>query len=156
MHHTHQELLQHVVDVEAPPRTVWALVSDLCRMPDWSPQVTSTRLRRGHDQVGLGAQFTNLNSQGELEWKTHGEVVRFDIEHEIAFRIEENWVIWSFRLEPTDGGTRLTQRRETPDGISELSLQLTESFLGGQDAFTQTLRQGMQQTLTRIKAAAEG
>lgn len=116
----------------------------------------STRLRRGHDSVRLGAQFTNLNSHGELAWTTHGEIVRFTAEREIAFRIAENWVIWSFRLEPTDqDGTRLTERRETPEGVSELSLDLTDGFMGGQEAFTETLRAGMRQTLERIKAAAE-
>ena len=58
----------------------------------------------------------------------------------------------------SSGGARkvLTQRRETPDGISQLSLELTESHLGGQQAFTELLEAGMEQTLTAIKACAEG
>lgn len=64
---------------------------------------------------------------GELRWTTHGEVVRLATEREVAFRIEENWVIWSFRLQPLPGGgTRLTQSRETPDGLSPLSLGLIQ------------------------------
>jgi len=31
-------LLQAQVDIDAPVTTVWALVSDLNRMPQWSPQ----------------------------------------------------------------------------------------------------------------------
>lgn len=151
-----EPLLEHSIEIDAPPARVWRLVSDVCRMPEWSPQVSSTRLRRGYDEVKLGTQFTNLNREGELEWTTHGEIVRFAAERELAFRIEENWVIWSFQLEPTSQGrTRLTQRRETPEGISELSLELTDAFLGGQEAFTETLREGMRQTLERIQAAAE-
>ena len=65
-------------------------------------------------------------------------------------------MVWSFRLDPTDAGTRLTQRRDTPDGISDLSLELTDGFLGGQEVFTETLRAGMRQTLERIRDAAEG
>ena len=126
-------------------------------MADWSPQVSSTRLRRGHERCELGAQFTNRNRHGELEWTTHGEIVRFAVEREVAFRIEENWAIWSFHLEsPAQGvGTVLTQRRETPEGLSAVSLDLTDAFMGGQAMFTETLRAGMRHTLERIKAAAE-
>ncbi len=152
----YEPLLEDSVDIAAPPTAVWPLVSDLTRMPEWSPQVRSTRLRSGLDEVGLGAQFTNKNAQVELVWVTHAEVVRYDAEKEIAFRIEENYVVWAFSLEPTADGTRLTQRRETPDGISELSFELTDGFLGGQEQFTEALRAGMRQTLERIKAAAEG
>ncbi|MCW2712565.1 MAG: polyketide cyclase, partial [Marmoricola sp.] len=55
----------------------------------------------------------------------------------------------------TDGGTRVVQRREAPKGISDVSVRLTKTVLGGLDEFTTELRQGMNQTLARIKADAE-
>ena len=64
-------------------------------------------------------------------------------------------MVWTFLLEPAAGGTVLTQRRETPEGISDLSLEWTDAFMGGQAAFTETMRAGMRQTLEQIKAAAE-
>lgn len=143
------------VEIDAPLDVVWRLVQDLRRMPEWSPQVESTRLKDEAAGPGPGARFTNANRQGELAWKTHGTVVRFAPEHELAFRIEENWAIWSFRLERTDRDTTvLTQRREAPDGISDLSRELTDAYLGGQETFTETLRDGMRQTLAAISAAA--
>lgn len=148
--------LEDRIDIEASPDEVWAVVSDVRRMAEWSPQVTSTRLRAGFDDVALGAEFTNRNRQGELEWTTHATVVRFDPGRELAFRVEENWVVWSFRLEPTATGTRLTQRREAPDGVSPLSRELTDGFMGGQEAFTASMRAGMRQTLEGIRAAIEG
>lgn len=148
-------LLEQSVEISAPVAHVWTLVSDVCRMPDWSPQVTSTRLRSGFETVEQGTQFTNRNIHGELEWTTHAEVVKFSPESEVAFRVEENWAIWSFLLSPTDAGTLLTQRRELPDGLSELSRELTDGFMGGQDAFTESQLAGMRETLEAIKAAAE-
>ena len=153
---TYEPLLEDRIDIAAPPAQVWALVSDVCRMAEWSPQVTSTRLRAGFERCKVGTEFTNRNHEGELEWTTHGEITRFDEERAIAFRIAENWVVWSFTLEPTAGGTLLTQRRETPEGLSDLSQEWTDAFLGGQAAFTEIMRAGMRQTLERIKAAAEG
>lgn len=156
MSRLYEPLLEHHVDIDLPPARVWALVSDVRRMPEWSPQVASVRLRAAFDRVELGTQFTNRNRYGDLEWTTHGEIVRFTPEREVAFRIVENWVIWSFTLEEVDQGrTRLTQRRETPDGISDSALDLTDSYFGGQEAFTAVLRDGMRQTLERIKTAAE-
>jgi uncharacterized protein YndB with AHSA1/START domain len=143
------------VHIAVSPERVWALVSDVRRMPDWSPQVDSTRLRSGFDHVGLGTQFTNRNSDGDLAWTTHAEVVRFEPGREIAFRIEENWVIWSFTIAAEQAGTQLVQRREAPEGISDLSLELTNGFMGGVEAFTASMCAGMRLTLERIKAEAE-
>lgn len=147
--------LENSIDIAAPVAHVWEMVSDVRRMAEWSPQVTSTRLRAGFDTIGLGTQFTNRNVNGEAVWTTHGQIVRFDHEREMAFRIEENWLIWSFTLEPTAAGTRLTQRREQPDGISDLSHDLTVGFFGGHDAFTEVMRESTAETLTALKAAAE-
>lgn len=149
------ELVQSI-QIDAATDVVWQLVQDVRRMSEWSPQVESTRLSDGATDVALGVVFTNANRQGELAWKTHATIVRFDAGRELAYRIEENWVVWSFQLEPTgDGRTLLTQRREAPDGISDLSRDLTDAYLGGQEAFTETLGDGMRRTLVAIKAAAE-
>lgn len=147
--------LENTIDIAAPVAHVWAMVSDVRRMSEWSPQVTSTRLRAGFEEIALGTQFTNRNVNGEAVWTTHGEVVRFEPEREMAFRIQENWLVWSFTLEPTSAGTRLTQRREQPEGISDLSHDLTVGFFGGHDAFTEVMRASTADTLGALKAAAE-
>jgi len=64
-------------------------------------------------------------------------------------------VIWSFTLEPTATGTRLTERRDAPEGISDLAAQWTDEYVGGQENFTKIMRAGVRQTLKAIKAAAE-
>ncbi|WP_066897160.1 SRPBCC family protein [Mycolicibacterium houstonense] len=153
---TFKPLLERRVTVDATPSVVWDIVRDIRRMPEWSPQVVSVKLREPDGAIRLGSTFTNLNRLDELEWITHGEVVRYVPGEEIAFRIAENYTIWSFSISP-DGadGTVLTQRRETPDGISQFSLELTESHLGGQQAFTEILEAGMEQTLSAVKACAE-
>lgn len=139
--------------IVASPAQVWSLIHDPRRMSEWSPTVASTRLKES--TPALGVRFTNRNQDGDLEWITHGEIVRFDEERALAFRIAENWAIWSFALEPDPAGTRLIQRRETPDGISDLSRELTDGFMGGQETFTAALLNGMEQTLQRIRGAAE-
>lgn len=140
--------------IDAPPERVWQLVSDLRRMPRWSPQCAKTFLRGG-GQVELGSTMVNINRKGLLVWPTQSKVVRFEPDREIAFRIKENYTVWSFTVEPTADRTRLVQRREAPQGISDISVRLTKLALGGVDDFTEDLRAGMTRTLERIKAEAE-
>lgn len=151
---TFDPLLEHSIEIDATPAQVWALITDIPRMSKWSPQVVSSKVSGG--VVRDGAKFRNLNKQGLLRWPTNGKVVRYTAQQEFAFRIAENGVVWSFTLEPNAaGGTTLTERRETPDGISKVSLVLTKFVLGGQKDFTARLNAGMQQTLERVKADAE-
>jgi len=150
-----QPILEESIEIAAAPETVWTLVSDVRRMAEWSPQVESTRLRGGAEQVADGVEFTNLNNNGTFQWKTHGTIIRLDNGREIAFRIKENWAIWSLRLEPTAGGTKLTQRRESPDGSPDETVHVIDNYMGGQDVFTASMREAMRQTLQAIKAAAE-
>ena len=150
-----EPLLEESIEVAAPPEAVWALVSDVRRMASWSPQVVRTFVRGG-GVVGPGTRTVNINRRGPLFWPTQAKVVRFEPHREFALRIKDNFTIWSFTLEPTEAGTRVVQRREAPDGISSISLRLTNAVLGGQAAFTEELRAGMRVTLERIKAELEG
>ncbi|RNM12574.1 SRPBCC family protein [Nocardioides pocheonensis] len=146
--------IEATIEIAAPPATVWALVSDLRNMARWSPQTAKSFPRGGAD--GLGARFLNVNRKGLLVWPTQSKVVRFEEGTEIAWRVKENFTIWSLRLEPTaDGGTRVVQTREAPDGISDVSVGLTKVAFGGVPKFTETLQADMVRTLTRIKADAE-
>ncbi|WP_372727246.1 SRPBCC family protein [Nocardioides sp.] len=146
-------LLEETIEVAASPATVWSLVSDLGRMSAWSPQVVKTFVRGG--PVQQGTRTFNINRRGLLVWPTQAKVVRFEPERELAFRVKDNFTVWSFTLEPTDAGTRIIQRREAPNGISDISIKLTALVFGGQRGFGGELRQGMRQTLSRIKAEAE-
>jgi uncharacterized protein YndB with AHSA1/START domain len=147
--------LEATVEIDAPPAEVWSLVSDLRNMPRWSPQCARTFVRGG-GPVELGSRMVNLNRRGLLVWPTQSKVVRFVPEQEIAFRVKENWTVWSYTLEPTaTGGTVVTARREAPNGVSDVSVRLTKAVLGGVEAFSDELVEGMRQTLARIKADAE-
>lgn len=156
---TIEKLLEDSIEIDAPAEKVWALVTDIPAMSKRSPQVVKSTVKGG--VVKEGVTFRNLNKQGIKRWPTNGKVVRFQAPTEssvgeFAFRIGENWTIWSFEIEPTaNGGTRLTERREAPEGVSRLSQVLTKLVLGGQKGFTEELRAGIRQTLEKIKVEAE-
>ena len=148
--------LEHQIEIDAPPAKVWELISDVRRMNEWSPQVTSTRLRAGYDTVALGTEFTNRNQHQGQEWTTHATIVRFEPEQALAFRVAENGMVWAYELTPLgDSGTLLTQRREAPEGVSELAAGFVESHLGGAGTLMPAVAAGGRETLEALKAAAE-
>ena len=146
--------LEATIEIDAPPGAVWELLSDLRNMARWSPQVVRTFVR-GRGEVGVGTRLFNINRRKLLFWPTQAMIVRFSPQKEIAFRIKENFVVWSYELEETAAGTRVTARREAPHGVSDLSVGLTKAALGGVEQFSRELVEGMNQTLRRIKADAE-
>lgn len=146
--------LKATITIAAPPAQVWALVTDVTRMAEWSDQVVKSFVLGG--PVRLGTRFVNINHQGWKHWPTNAKVVRFTPHSDFAFTVVENHTVWSFQLEPSeDGGTLVTHRRETPRGISVLSKALTKVAFGGQEPFTAELLEGMSGTLERLKAELE-
>jgi uncharacterized protein YndB with AHSA1/START domain len=148
-----QKLIEGSVDIAATPDVVWSLVSDLRRMGEWSPQCR--KMFVFGKQVKRGTRTFNINAQGKLRWPTNAKVVTFEPNRSLAFKIVENRTVWTYDLEPIEGGTRLTESRTAPSGVSGVSNFLTRRVLGGTENFEKGLGGGINQTLERIKAAAE-
>lgn len=146
-------VIEDNIDIDAPPAAVWAIVSDLKRMGEWSPQCTRMVVFGG--EVKQGARTFNLNKQGWKRWPTNAKVVAFEPDRRLAFQVLENRTVWSYELEPTATGTRLTESRKAPRGVSKLSKVLTNTMLGGTPTFEAELATGIRRTLERIKAEAE-
>ncbi len=141
------------IDIDATPAQVWSIVSDLRRMGEWSPQCRRMFIRGG--EVKQGTRTINVNRQGWKVWPTRSYVKVFEPEKTLALKIAENGTVWTYDLEPTATGTRLTESRTAPDGVSDLSNFLTKHVLGGTEAFEDELQRGIEDTLARIKAVAE-
>ena len=146
-------LLQAEIDINAPVSRVWDLVSDLSRMPQWSPQCRMMKLL---GPLRPGTRTINLNRRNMLFWPTTATITEVIPERKIAFRIPINTSVWSYELEPTATGTRLVETRHAENGVRAVSTAVTKAALGGVDTFETALIEGMNQSLARIKAAAEG
>ena len=146
-------ILKAEIEINAPVAKVWSLVSDLSRMPQWSPQC---RIMKALGPVRPGTRTINLNRRGLLFWPTTSVITEVVPERKFAFRIPINTSVWSYELEPTATGTRLTETRHAENGVTAVSTAVTKAALGGVDSFEQELLEGMSQGLARIKAAAEG
>jgi uncharacterized protein YndB with AHSA1/START domain len=145
-------LLQAHIDIDAPVAKVWALVSDLSRMPQWSPQC---RLMKSLGPLRQGTRTINLNRRNNMFWPTTCVVTEVIPEQKVAFRVNQNGTIWSYDLEPTHAGTRLVETRHAENGVKAFSNMSVNAMFGGVPNFERELVDGMNASLSRIKAAAE-
>lgn len=148
-----ERVLEASTEIAAPPNEVWRVVSDLSRMPEWSPQTVRMRV---FGRARRGAHTVNLNKYGWKVWPTTSTIVRYDENTAIAFRMNENRTTWSYELTPTTSGTTLTERRVPPvGGIPKPVTFLMDKLFGGTQSFDDELTRGMKDSLDKIKAAVE-
>ena len=145
-------LLQAEIEINAPVAKVWSLVSDLSRMPQWSPQC---RLMKALGPVRPGTRTVNLNRRNRLFWPTTSTITEVIPERKLAFRVNANNTVWSYELEPTATGTRVVETRHAENGVKAVSTMTVNAVLGGVPGFEKELVEGMNTSLARIKAAAE-
>ena len=145
-------LLQAEINVDAPMAKVWDLISDLSRMPQWSPQCRYTKVL---GPLKPGTRTFNLNRRNATFWPTTSTVTEVIPQQKLAFRVPLNRTLWSFELEPTPTGTRIVERRHAETGVSAVSNLFVGTFMGGVPSFENELVDGMNASLARIKAAAE-
>lgn len=146
--------LEASIDIAASPEQVWSVLTDLRRMPEFSPTTLKMIALGG---VKTGTFTLNINKDGWKVWPTTSRIVRFEPNRAFAFQMVENRTVWTYELEPIDNGTRVTESRVVaPKGVPAPIRGAIKVALGGEQQFEANLVAGMQETLARVKAAAEG
>ena len=118
--------MQTEIEIEAPVSTVWNLVSDLGKMPQWSPQC---RMMKALGPIRPGTRTINVNRHNLLFWPTTSVITEVIPEKKLAFRVPINHSVWTFELEPTATGTRLVESRHAENGVTATSTILTKAAL---------------------------
>ncbi len=143
-------------DIAAPPEAVYAALSDVTRMGEWSGECVGGEWHDGFDGPAVGATFDGHNRNGDNEWTTQGKVVEADPGRAFAFECsmyDFHYSTWGYRIEPTDAGCRVTEWSEDlrPESVLEMSAQIS-----GIEDRTGRNRETMSGTLERLAAALEG
>lgn len=143
------------VVVATSPDVVYALVADLPRMGEWSPECERVEWEGEATGPVAGAKFVGHNRGGpgrRIKWSRHGRVVVADPGKEFAFATEEGGresTKWTYRFEPIEGGTRVTESY----GVHWLPAwaRIVDGPLNRRGE----LHRHMRHTLEHLKAAAE-
>ena len=141
--------------IAAAPDTVWAALTDLSRMPAWSPELLRmTPMLRGGLRVGQ--QYVGLNRRKAVVWPTRSVVTGVDPGRSLAWDTRSSGAHWIWELEPTaEGHTRVVHRRPVPRRLTPLSAVFARVFLGGVAGHADELEAGMATTLARLRTAVE-
>jgi uncharacterized protein YndB with AHSA1/START domain len=147
--------LRAETEIAAPPARVWETLTDLRRMPEWSPElVRMVPLKPGGLKVGQ--QYLGLNRRKAVVWPTRSVVAVVEPERTLAWDTRSSGARWIYELSPTGTGTRVVHRRPVPARLTLISRAFAPLFLGGSDEHAVELEGGMAETLSHLKAAIEG
>jgi hypothetical protein len=144
------------VTMKATPAAVWALVTDVTRIGEFSPETLEGRWIAPATGPAVGARFqghVKRNGRGPMYWTT-ARVVTADPEREFAFVVEvpggREVNTWGYRIAPRADGSEVTESfRLAPSPMLKLYWLLFGRLRGT------TNRNGMRQTLERMKAVLE-
>jgi len=144
------------VQVDAPPRAVWGLVSDVTRMGEWSPETTGAEWLGGAAGPVESARFRGHNRRGWARWSTVCTVLAAVPGEVFAFAVgspENPRTVWRYQLTPNGEGTTVTESFMLPRPLSRFTRLRFRA--GGAPDREADLEQGMRTTLERLKTAAE-
>ncbi|HEY5025996.1 MAG TPA: SRPBCC family protein [Acidimicrobiales bacterium] len=147
--------LSVTLEMAAPAERVWAMVSDLTRMGEWSPENEGSVWLRGATGPHPGAKFSGANRNGKKKWKTAGTVVDAEPGRLFTFRITAvgfKVAEWRYEFEAIPSGCRVTETWIDQRGTIAKTLGTPVSGVPDRAAHN---RATMEKTLERLKAAAE-
>jgi hypothetical protein len=146
------------IHIRATPQTVYEIVADVTRTPEFSPEIRACRWLDGVAGPAVGARFEAVNGMsGGRSWKNRPVVIAAEPGREFAFARTERFagtLVWRYRFEPRDGGTDVEESYEVTRPISRFGWFIIGTIFGGKNR-REDLRNGMQITLDRVKACAE-
>src|SRR6185369_11454804 len=93
--------------IAAPADAVWAIVADVTRMCEFSPENTACEWIGSKQEPVVGAKFRGTNQNGKKKWKTVATVVDAQPGRSFAFVVKAGpfgVARWEYRIEPTDDG----------------------------------------------------
>lgn len=146
------------VHIDGPPQVVYALVADVTRTSEFSPEILRCTWLDDAAGPAIGARFEAVNkiSRGPA-WKNRPVVVAVQPDREFAFSRTEKLagtLVWRYLLESDGTGTRLTESYQITRPISRLGWFVIGRLFGCHDRRAE-LRAGMDQILQRIRETAE-
>ena len=149
------EKLEVARDIAASPDDVYAAISDVTRMGEWSDECRRCEWHEGFDGPRVGATFDGHNRNGEKRWTTQGRVMEADPGRTFTFECSAGgtpYATWGYRIEPSGGGCRVTEWTENL--LPELTRRYGVEISGVEDRPGRN-RQMMGTTLERLAAQLE-
>ena len=141
--------------IAATPEELWALVADVTRMGEWSPENNGCDWVAGASGPAVGARFKGRNAHGSKSWSTDCKVTACDAGKRFAFEVKAGGfkvARWSYDFEPADGGCRVVETWEDQRGA--IATWFGPVVSGTKDR-TERNRETMTETLEHLAQSVE-
>jgi uncharacterized protein YndB with AHSA1/START domain len=142
--------------IQAPPDTLWTLVTDLPRMGEWSPENTGGVWMGGAAAAAKGVKFKGSNANGKRKWNTMCTVTEHDAPRVFAFDVSALGLAlanWRYEIVAADsGGSTVTETWTDQRGPIAKLFGGPASGVKDREAHN---RAGMEHTLAELAVAAE-
>lgn len=145
------------VIVRAEPDRLWAMVADVTRMGEWSPETERAEWIDGATGAKVGARFKGYNRRGRAKWSTVCEVIEAERGRAFSFAVggvAKPETVWRYRFDGVADGVEVTESFELVKRLGLFSRLLTRLATGVRDRRAD-LEQGARSTLAALKQAAE-
>jgi Polyketide cyclase / dehydrase and lipid transport len=146
------ETLAASTEVHASAEQIYAVISDVTRIPEWSPETARA-------EWSAPDRFNAWNRRRLGRWRTTAGVVEAEPGHRFSFVVQimgRDWTQWTYLMEPgsTPDATRLTEefRMCVPMPLGVLAFE--RLFLFVWDRRTD-LQNNLQVSVDRIRAIVE-
>ncbi len=142
-------------DIAAAPEAVYDALADVTRMGEWSPECYACEWTGESTAPVVGATFDGHNRNGEHTWTSQCTITEADRGRAFTFEcsmFDFHYATWGYRIEPIDGGCRVTEWSEDlrPESTLEFSKQMS-----GIDDRHERNNVTISATLERLAAAVE-
>jgi uncharacterized protein YndB with AHSA1/START domain len=140
--------------IAAPPERVYALISDVTRMGEWSPETVKCEWIEGATGPAAGARFKGTNRIGPIRWSTRPTVEVADPGREFTFATGKPGdpdTRWRYTLSQAGDGSDVTEAWEE---VKPFPVPIVRLFMMNSRR-KKALDDGCAKTLARLKAAAE-
>lgn len=143
--------------IATDPESLYEMVADVTRTPEWSPEVISCRWIDGATGPAVGARFEARNRRRWFTWTNRPTVETADPGQEFAVSRTEKGggtIRWRYRFEPDQTGTTVIESYEVVRAVP-MGLQWMLRLLFGVRDLRADLRANMQTSLQRLAEAAQ-
>lgn len=142
------------IHIAAPPERIWAMLADVTRMGEWSPECVRCRWLDDAEGAAVGARFRGWNRLPFVgTWTSTSTIVTCVPGRELAWAVGNDPADpntrWRYVLTPAGNGTRVVERYEM---LREPMIVRAYYRLARR---SRRLDRSMAETLQRLKETAE-
>ena len=142
-------------DIAAPPEKVWAMISDVTRMGEWSPEATGGAWSKGVSGPAVGARFKGTNANGKKSWTTACRVTACEPGRAFGFAVRGGGLPvadWNYTITPTPEGCHVVEQWTDHRGAA---IKFLGRIISGVAERAPHNQANMERTLAALAQAAE-